>query len=89
MVLLVGDHIGQFRTVSYKFAKLASIRQQDKTALYHSAHEEIADPYSIFAIGLVTIPRLRVLGMRERNIAGCFKDAEDENPVLVEYSMQV
>jgi hypothetical protein len=81
-VLLAGDHIGQFGAVSNEFAKLTDIRRWDKTALYHSAHEEITDPHGIFAIGLVAFLRLGVFGMSESNVAGCFEDVEDRDPIL-------
>lgn len=61
---------------------MADIRRRNKAGLYHVAHKQVADPFSVLAVSLVALLGLGIFGMREGNKTGFFKDVEDRNPVF-------
>lgn len=62
-VLLSGEHVRELGAVAHQVAELPYFRRWDKAGLYHVAHEEVADPLCILAVGLITLLRLRIFGM--------------------------
>ena len=53
-----------------------------EASLDHSTHEEITDPISIPAVGLVAFLRFGVFWMGKSDITGFLKDAKDRYPRL-------
>ena len=81
-ILLAGDHVGQLHAVANQITKLANDGRRNKAGFDHAAHEQIADPAGILAVGLVALHGFGVLGMGENDLAGLFEDVEHRNPVL-------
>ena len=82
-VLFAGDHVGEFGPVSYQIPELTDISGRDKGRLNHAAHIQVADPFGILTVGLVSLLRLGVFGMGEGNPEVMFlQDVENGDPVL-------
>ena len=81
-VFLTGQHTGEFAAVAHQVTKMTNLWRRDKASLNHIVHNEITDPFGIFAVGLVSLLRLCVLWMRKGDHAGCFKYIENRNPIL-------
>lgn len=81
-VLFAGEHIGKLDAIANQIPKLPDFRRRDKTRFYHIAHEQIADPFGILAVGLVALLRLRIFGMGQSNKTGLFQDIKNRDPVL-------
>ena len=81
-VLFAVEHIAEFDAVANEIAELADAGGRDKAGTNHTAHEQIANPAGVLTVGLVSLLRFGVLGVRENDMAGFFKDIEDGNPVL-------
>lgn len=69
-IFLTGGHIGEFG----KVAELADIREKDKAGLYPVTHEQSADPFSVFAIGLAPLLGVGIFGTEKDNKAGFQRD---------------
>ena len=61
---------------------MTDIRRRNKAGLNHVAHEKVANSLSIFAVSLISLLRLGVLGMGKRYPATAFQDVEYRNPIL-------
>ena len=81
-ILFAGEHVAEFDAITDEITKLTDAGRRDKAGTDHTAHEQVADPACVLAVGLVALLRFGVLGMRENDMAGLFKDIEDGNPVL-------
>lgn len=81
-VLFPDKHVGELGTVTHQVAELADFRGGDKTWFYHVAHEEVADPFGILAVGLVPFLGPGILGMGKGNETGFLKDVENGDPVF-------
>jgi len=81
-VLLPHEHVGELGAVAHQVAELADLGGGDKAWLYHIAHEEVADPFGILAVGLVPFLGLGILGVGKGDETGFFKDIEDRDPVF-------
>ena len=57
-------------------------RRWNKAWLDHIAHEQVANPFGILAVGLVPLLRLGVLRMGERDRMVDFESVEHWNPIL-------
>ena len=71
-----------FATITHQIAKLTNRSRRDKTGLNHAAHEQIANPLSILAIGFIPLPWSGILWMREDYVTTFFEDVEDRNPIF-------
>ena len=81
-VLFAGEHIGEFEAVAHQVTELADFRRRDKTRFYHVAHEQVADPFCILAVGLIALLWLSIFGMGQGDKTGLFKDIKNRDPVL-------
>ena len=82
-VLLAGDHVGKFETVSYQIPKLSDISGRNKRRFDHAAHIEVADPFGVFTVGFVSFLRPGVFGVRKSNPKVMFLQyVENRDPVL-------
>ncbi len=81
-VFLPGEHVSKLKTVTHEVTEMSNFRGWNKAGFNHIAHEEVTDPFGVFAVGLVALLRFRVFGMSKGNEAGFFKDIEDGDPVL-------
>ena len=81
-VFLAGEHIGQLHAVAHEVAKLANVRGRNKAGFDHVAHEQVADPPGVLAVGLIALLGFGILGMSKGDGTGLFKNIEYGNPVL-------
>lgn len=81
-VFLTSDHIGELEAVAHQVTEMPYFRRRDKTGFYHVTHEQVADPFGILTVRLISLLRFRIFGMRKGNETGLFKDVEYRDPVL-------
>ena len=81
-VLFLGQHIGEFYTVSYQVAELTNVRRRDKAGLDHAAHIQVTGPLGVLTVGFITLLRFGVLGVGQRDLAGLFEDVEHRHSVF-------
>ena len=81
-VLFAGEHVGKLGAVADQIPKLADFRGRDKTRFYHVAHEQVADPFCILAVGLIALLRLGIFGMCQGDKTRVFEDVKNRDPVL-------
>ena len=82
-VLLASDHVGEFGAVSYQIPELPDISRRDKRRFDHAAHIQIADPFGVLAVGLVSFLRFSVFRVGESNAEVMFlQDVENGDPVF-------
>lgn len=81
-VLFAGEHVGKFDAIANQIPKLPDFRRRDKTGFYHVAHEQVADPFSILAVGFIALLRFCIFGMGQGDKTGLFEDVKNRDPVL-------
>ena len=82
-VLFAGDHTGELEPAAYQFPQVTDISRRDKGRPDHVTHEQVADPFGILAVGLVSLLWFRIFGMcKDDRKAGFFQDIKNRYPVF-------
>ena len=81
-VLLARQHLRQLHAVADQLTKMANSGWRDKGRLGHAAHEQVAYPAGILAVGLIALLRLCVLWMSKRDMIGLLQDIKNRYPIL-------
>ena len=81
-ILFTCNHVGEFEAVSYKIPEISDVSRWYKGRSDHITHKEVAYPFGILSISLVSLLRFCVLGMSKYDIACLFENIEYRDPVF-------
>ena len=81
-VLLAGNHVGEFGTITHQITQVTYISRRNKTWFDHVTHKEIADPFRVLAVRLVTLLRFCIFRVSKSDETGMLQDVEYRDPVL-------
>lgn len=81
-ILFTSLHVRELPQITDEVTQMADSWWRNEARLDHVAHEQVANPLGVLAVGLVPLLRLGVLRMGERDSVVGFEDVEHWNPIL-------